>query len=80
MGSSVGTYCTLLNTTFTGFLLSDEPRVPGGARPDLFIGPARDRRQLLEVMVEVQPPTDLFIFHAMPARQKIIDIAERNAK
>lgn len=58
----------------------DEPRVPGGKRPDLFIGPTRDRSQLLEVMVEITPPANLFIFHVMPARRKIIDIAERNAK
>ena len=41
----------------------DEPRVPGGARPDLFIGPTRQLGgPLLEVMVEVTPPRDLWIF------------------
>ena len=52
----------------------DEPRVPGGARPDLFIGPPRQLGgQLLEIMVEVIPPRDLWIFHVMVARQKFLD-------
>lgn len=56
----------------------DEPRTPGGRRPDLFIGPARDRAQLLEIMATISPPNDIVIFHVMPARRKILDIAERN--
>ncbi len=50
----------------------DEPRVPDRIRPTLFIGPATHERgaPLLEVMVEVSPPRDLFIFHVMPARPK----------
>ncbi|WP_218060926.1 hypothetical protein [Leifsonia xyli] len=58
----------------------DEPRVPGGDRPDLFIGPTRDRRLLLEVMAEIRPPADIFIFHVMEARRKMIETAERRSK
>ncbi len=46
----------------------DEPRVPGHARPDLYIGPARGGAPLLEVMLEVLNPRDLVIFHVMIAR------------
>ena len=56
----------------------DEPREPGARRPDLFIGPTRDRSQLLEIMANITPPNDIVIFHMMPARRKILDIAERN--
>lgn len=52
----------------------------GGVTPDLFIGPSRDGLQLLEVMIEPIPPRDAVVFHVMPARQKIIDIAKRKAK
>lgn len=55
----------------------DEPRVDSGARPDLFIGPARDRRTILEVMAIITPPNDILIFHVLEARRKILDIAER---
>lgn len=55
----------------------DEPRVDGGQRPDLFIGPTRDRRMILEVMAVITPPNDILIFHVMEARRKILDIAER---
>lgn len=55
----------------------DEPRVVGGKRPDLFIGPVRGGSTLLEVMVEVTPPREFFIFHVMPARPRIIEIARR---
>lgn len=55
----------------------DEPRVEGGKCPDLFIGPARDGTQLLEVMAEVTPPRDIFIFHVMNARSKIVEKARR---
>jgi len=54
----------------------DEPRVAGGRRPDLFIGPARDGA-LIEVMAEVAPPGDFFIFHVMRARPRMIDKARR---
>lgn len=57
----------------------DEPRVEGAARPDLWIGPTLDMSRMLEVMAELRPPADLFIFHVMEARRKIIDFAERNA-
>ena len=55
----------------------DEPRIEGGKRPDLFIGPSGDGKQLLEVMAEVTPPRDFFIFHVMNARPKIIEKARR---
>ena len=58
----------------------DEPRVSGGRRPDLFIGPSRDRRMLIEVMAEMRPPADIFVFHVMEARRKIIEIAERRSE
>ncbi|KQQ18768.1 hypothetical protein ASF48_17780 [Rathayibacter sp. Leaf299] len=57
----------------------EEPRI-GNRRPDLFIGPMRDRTQLLEVVALITPPADIFIFHVMIARRKMLDIAERNAK
>ncbi|RNL55657.1 hypothetical protein [Arthrobacter oryzae] len=55
----------------------DEPRVESGVRPDLFIGPSRDRRMILEVMAAITPPNDILVFHVMEARRKILDIAER---
>lgn len=58
----------------------DEPRVDPGTRPDLFIGPARDGLRILEVMAVITPPNDLLIFHVMEARQKILDIAERETE
>ena len=57
----------------------DEPRVPSHVRPDLFIGPTRDRRMLLEVMVEITPPANIYVFHVMEARRKILDNAEGKA-
>lgn len=54
----------------------DEPRIEGGQRPDLFIGPSRNRQMMLEVMAVLTPPADILIFHVMEARRKIIDIAE----
>lgn len=48
----------------------DESRVPGHPRPDLYIGPGRAGRPLLEVMLEAVPPRDLVIFHVMIARDK----------
>ena len=58
----------------------DEPRIDGAQRPDLWIGPNRDHTLMIEVMAELRPPADLFIFHVMEARRKILDIAERNAR
>jgi hypothetical protein len=52
----------------------------GGTAPDLFIGYSRDGQQLIEVMIQPVPPRDGIVFHVMPARQKIIDIAKRKAK
>lgn len=57
----------------------EEPRI-GNRRPDLFIGPTRDRTQILEVVAQITPPADIFVFHVMIARRKMLDIAERNTK
>lgn len=57
----------------------DEPRANSTQRPDLFIGPSRDRRMILEVMAVVTPPADILVFHVMEARRKILEIAERNS-
>jgi hypothetical protein len=46
----------------------DEPRVPG-VSPTLYIGPAGPGGQLIEVLVVLTPPRDLFVFHVMPLRQ-----------
>lgn len=55
----------------------DEARREGGSRPDLYIGPQRDRTApLLEVMVERQPPRDVWVFHAMIARQKFLALLD----
>ncbi|RMB70173.1 hypothetical protein AYK61_26570 [Rhodococcus sp. SBT000017] len=52
----------------------DEPRVPGLAKPWLFIGPPRTLGgALLEVMVEVIPPRGMVVFHVMEARPKHLD-------
>lgn len=49
----------------------DEPRVPTGRRPTLYLGPPRQLGgALLEVMVEVRPPRDVHVFHVMIARPK----------
>lgn len=58
----------------------DEPRMPGRRRPDLYLGPTRDRHRLLEVMVEVTPPSDVAVFHVMVARRKILDLVEELRK
>ncbi len=57
----------------------DEPRVTGGSRPDLFIGPSRDRRMIVEVMAIITEPDDILDFHVMEARRKILDLAERGS-
>lgn len=55
----------------------DEPRVPGGVRPDLFIGPPRQLGgPLLEVMVEMVPPRGVHVFHVMQARPKHLRLME----
>lgn len=58
----------------------DDPRVAGGRRPDLFIGPTRDRTQMLEVMAEVTPPGEIFVFHVMVARRRILDLIEGHSE
>ncbi|MFI8526284.1 hypothetical protein ACIGB8_17630 [Promicromonospora sukumoe] len=44
-----------------------EPRVPGGRRPDLYIGPSRFGT--LEVLATITPSDGVHIFHAMPLRE-----------
>lgn len=52
----------------------DEPRPPSTVRPTLFIGPPRQLGgDLLEVMVEVNPPRDVHVFHVMIARPKHLE-------
>jgi len=55
------------------------PSRTGGHIPDLFVGPGRDG-QMLEVMIESDPPKGGTIFHVMHARAKTIEIARRMAK
>jgi hypothetical protein len=55
----------------------DEPRPPANIRPTLFIGPPRQLGgELLEVMVEINPPRDLHVFHVMVARRKHLERME----
>ena len=63
-----------------GTFYSSTPDGGAGPAPDLFIGYSRDGQQLIEVMIQPVPPRDGIVFHVMPARQKIIDIAKRKAK
>jgi hypothetical protein len=58
----------------------DAPRPPSTRQPDLFIGWSRDGLTRLEIMAIVSPPNDFFVFHVMPARRKLIEIAERNTR
>lgn len=55
----------------------DEPRVPHGIKPDLFIGPAWLGGPLLEVLAEVSPPR-IHVFHVMELRQKTLDRMEND--
>lgn len=58
----------------------DEPRREGAGRPDLWIGPQRDRTApLLEVMAERVPPRDVWVFHAMHARPKFLVLLDQEA-
>lgn len=57
-----------------------KPSVGSHGRPDLFIGPLRDRSKLLEVMAVVTPPNKVFIFHAMEARKKILNIVRERTQ
>ncbi|WP_392423651.1 hypothetical protein [Barrientosiimonas humi] len=48
----------------------EESRVPGGARPWLWLGPSRDAlNPVLEMFTEVIPPDTVRVFHLMPIRQ-----------
>lgn len=52
----------------------DEPRVPGHAKPTLFIGPPRKLGgPMLEVMVEIIEPRTMVVFHVMEVRRKFLD-------
>ncbi|MDR5698271.1 hypothetical protein [Agromyces aerolatus] len=54
----------------------DESRIPGGMRPDLFIGPKRERTDLIEVMAIIDhTDRDAGVFHVMPLRSKTLDRA-----
>lgn len=55
----------------------DDSRIESGRRPDLFIGPSRDRRMITKVMAAVTPPNDILVFNVMAGSRKILDIAER---
>lgn len=55
----------------------DDPRAPGAARPDLFIGTNRAGTQLLEVMGNWLVDGDLELFHVMPLRNKIREKVKR---
>lgn len=49
----------------------EDSRVPGGARPWLWLGPSRDAlNPVLEMFAEVVPPDTVSIFHLMPMRQR----------
>lgn len=50
-------------------------RVQTSGRVDLYIGPSRDGRTVLEVMTETDG-TDVVIFHVMPVREKILNAAK----
>ena len=53
-----------------------EPRLLGHNAPTLFLGSARARGVILEVMVEILNSGDVPVFHVMEARQKIITLVE----
>ena len=53
----------------------DEPRPPANQRPTLYIGPPRQiGGPLLEVMAVLTPPRDVFVFHVMVARPKMLEL------
>lgn len=52
----------------------DEPRPPANRVPTLYIGPPRQSRgPLIEVMAVLTPPRDVFVFHVMVARTKMLE-------
>lgn len=56
----------------------DEPRPPANQRPTLFIGPPRQLGgPLLEVMAVLSPPRDVFVFHVMVARPKMLELMNK---
>ena len=54
----------------------DEPRLLGHNTPTLFLGPARARDVILEVMGEILDSGDVSVLHVMEARQKIVTLVE----
>ncbi len=50
----------------------DDSSTPGHARPILHIGPALTDGRLLEVMIEIIPPHDIEVFHAIDARPDLL--------
>ena len=54
----------------------DEPSLLGHNAPTLFLGPARARGVILEVMVEILDSGDVSVLHVMEARQKIVTLVE----
>ncbi len=58
----------------------DEPRPPAnrfGRR--LYVGPPRQLGgPLLEVMAVLSPPRDMFVFHVMEARPKILELMKED--
>jgi hypothetical protein len=57
----------------------DEPRSPANRRPTLYIGPPRQLGgPLLEVMAVLTPPRDMFVFHVMEARPKILELMKED--
>lgn len=53
----------------------DGPRPPANRRPTLYIGPPRQLGgPLLEVMAVLTPPRDVFVFHVMLARPKMLEL------
>lgn len=57
----------------------DESSTPGDARPILHIGPALSDGRLVEVIIEIIPPHDISVFHAMDARPKLFGWIDERA-
>lgn len=54
----------------------DEPRVPGGVKPDLYVGPPRQKGgPLIEVMTYTEDET-LWVFHVMQAKPSRVQMTK----
>ncbi len=66
-----------LNAIHNAYYVEDEfddSRVPGQVKPTLYIGPPlRPGGPLLEVMVNIIPPSDVVIFHVMEAQERNLE-------